>query len=766
MNFLFSIITPIYKTPDFKLQRLYNSLVEQTYSNWEWIVLDDSPIEHLDSYNFISNLSKTDSRIKLYSNDKNYGIIGEVKRKAFYLATGDILVEVDHDDELIDTCLENLSIAYSYSDDIGFVYGHACEIYEDSENYEDIIDYGDNWAFGYGRYEITKYKDKYYKVAIVGNINPKTIRHISGIPNHVRSWRKEVYHKIGGHNKILDVADDYELFIRTFLKTKIAKIDAFTYIQYFERNNTQNTQFKKNPDIQRFVHQTSKFYNNKINKRFIELGIDDYVFVDNITFNTEIENPEIESFANIVIPIDKLKNVLTLNIEQKIFFDIGANEGNSSVHLAKNQNHNIFYAFEPVPEMCEIIKEKIKNIKNYKLIQKAVSNFNGISKFNVCSIEEKEAIKKAREYLNLKPENIENDKIVGWGNSSLLDFSEKSDINSPLFDWCTEGLLPRADFIVNKVIDVEVINLYDFVIENNIEHIDFIQIDAQGSDLKVLEGLSDKINIIKSGAMIAATKKDILYVDQNTLEDSINFLTNNNFTITKVENYVSNGNLVKIYFKNLLKNKIPNFKKIEINNEINTKIINDKKDLYGYSRVYSIPCTLEYKQTEHYSNLLKWLIRLTNCQTYLELGVEYGLNIKEVKNLVKTCVGVDIDVCEIIDKGNIIFYQMSTDDFFKKNTQTFDIIFIDANHKYEQVKKDFDNSLKILNKYGIIILHDTDPIIEELIDSKYCNDSYKIVDYISNIKELNIITLPIQETGLTLVMRKNERRINNFIKNK
>ena len=68
MNFLFSIITPIYKTPIKKLQRLYDSLVLQTYNNWEWVVLDDSNIEYKESYNFILNLSKTDNRIKLYSN--------------------------------------------------------------------------------------------------------------------------------------------------------------------------------------------------------------------------------------------------------------------------------------------------------------------------------------------------------------------------------------------------------------------------------------------------------------------------------------------------------------------------------------------------------------------------------------------------------------------------------------------------------------------------------------------------------------------------
>lgn len=54
----FSIITPIYKTPEYKIQRLYNSLVNQTYSDWEWVVFDDSPTDYKDSYEYIKNLTK------------------------------------------------------------------------------------------------------------------------------------------------------------------------------------------------------------------------------------------------------------------------------------------------------------------------------------------------------------------------------------------------------------------------------------------------------------------------------------------------------------------------------------------------------------------------------------------------------------------------------------------------------------------------------------------------------------------------------------
>jgi len=300
-HMLFSVITTLYMTPIFKLKRLYESILKQTNTNWEWIVVDDSPIDHMTSYNYINELSKKDNRIQLFRRNKPSGVIGEVKKFAFGLANGDILVEVDHDDELVDSCLDNLCRSYLYSDDIGFVYGLVCEQYEDST---DIVDYGNSWAFGYGGYMDYTYKDKYYKTALAPNINSKTIRHIVGAPNHVRSWRKEVYQAIGGHNKYVHVADDYELMIRTFLYTKMAKMPVLSYIQYFEKD-ASNSQFTRNGEIQRLVNYFASYYNNLIRDRLIELGADDFCWTET-GFDLMMTNPEIETIANYIIPIELL----------------------------------------------------------------------------------------------------------------------------------------------------------------------------------------------------------------------------------------------------------------------------------------------------------------------------------------------------------------------------------------------------------------------------------------------------------------------------
>lgn len=94
--------------------------------------------------------------------------------------------------------------------------------------------------------------------------------------------------------------------------------------------------------------------------------------------------------------------------------------------------------------------------------------------------------------------------------------------------------------------------------------------------------------------------------------------------------------------------------------------------------------------------------------------------------------------------------------FFIQNTRKFDMIFIDANHNIDYVISDFENSIKIINKSGCVILHDTDPEKEYLKDPGYCSDAYKIRNYLDG--KYDFVTLPILECGLTIVRNKGDYR--------
>jgi len=182
------------------------------------------------------------------------------------------------------------------------------------------------------------------------------------------------------------------------------------------------------------------------------------------------------------------------------------------------------------------------------------------------------------------------------------------------------------------------------------------------------------------------------------------------------------------------------------------------KNKYANCRYSYTDFLMEYDKKDHHSNLIRWIVDLTNCQNYLEIGVESGDCIRNIRDVVKKCVAVDV-ADMMVDKDKIEFHHMTSDDFFKNNKEMFDIIFIDGDHNFEQARLDFENSLIFLNKHGIILLHDTDPMLFGLTHVKYCSDTHRIVDYILDYHpDLNIITLPINEMGLSVVMRKQDRR--------
>jgi len=164
-----------------------------------------------------------------------------------------------------------------------------------------------------------------------------------------------------------------------------------------------------------------------------------------------------------------------------------------------------------------------------------------------------------------------------------------------------------------------------------------------------------------------------------------------------------------------------------------------------------------------YSTFIKEIIDKCKYNSYLELGVSKGENIHLIRDVCDHSVGVDI--IDIREHFGFKFYNITTDLFFQINKATFDVIFIDADHNFEQCKIDFINSLKILNRSGLILLHDTDPISKDFTRQEFCGDSYKIISWLrENYSDLDILTLPYSVTGLTLVNRKTDKRVYDFIK--
>jgi glycosyltransferase involved in cell wall biosynthesis len=101
----FSICTPTNNST--YLLELYESIVKQSHANWQWILVLNGNV----TKNELDQSILNDERVLIYQYDKT-GSVGSLKNYAFSIATGDVLVEVDHDDMITPDCLEELRKAF------------------------------------------------------------------------------------------------------------------------------------------------------------------------------------------------------------------------------------------------------------------------------------------------------------------------------------------------------------------------------------------------------------------------------------------------------------------------------------------------------------------------------------------------------------------------------------------------------------------------------------------------------------------------------
>lgn len=114
----FSIVVPAYETKETFLQQLLESLLKQTYSNWELILADASPSDKVKRYVGKYN----DSRIRYIKLEKNDGISGNTNQ-GIREAKGEYIGLLDHDDYLTPDALYEMAKAIETGKKSGTEYG-------------------------------------------------------------------------------------------------------------------------------------------------------------------------------------------------------------------------------------------------------------------------------------------------------------------------------------------------------------------------------------------------------------------------------------------------------------------------------------------------------------------------------------------------------------------------------------------------------------------------------------------------------------------
>ena len=104
-----SLLIPVFNTPVKFLDELLESLVAQSYENWEACIIDGGSTEQA-TRNALRRWENSEPRIQLERLEQNLGVADNTNR-ALHNATGDFIALVDHDDRLPPFALYELAAA-------------------------------------------------------------------------------------------------------------------------------------------------------------------------------------------------------------------------------------------------------------------------------------------------------------------------------------------------------------------------------------------------------------------------------------------------------------------------------------------------------------------------------------------------------------------------------------------------------------------------------------------------------------------------------
>ncbi len=348
-----SVFMTAFESED-RITRAYHSLKAQTCTEWELVIIDDSKTNKTWDTQ-IRRLRHLDCRVRAFRGHLNDGFIGSVKRDVAMMCRGEFLVEMDHDDEILPSTLEDLIHAFETDPTVGMVGSDCIELFEkDLANW----DYGPFYGFGFHAYYKEWYDNHWVHVARNGPLNQYTLRHIIGVLNHVRAWRATTYRELGGHDWNLNVVDDYELILKTFVsKYKIARLPKFLYKQYRTRNQSNFT-IIRNAYIQKLVPLVKDQYDDRIHAKLLELGMEDNMYQKDISGPSQnayyswkhdptadlVLDPNPDR-VSIIIPTFKRGNDLLKRAVQSIF-------------AQTFQNWIIYIIGDKCPVLDEVMKKK------------------------------------------------------------------------------------------------------------------------------------------------------------------------------------------------------------------------------------------------------------------------------------------------------------------------------------------------------------------------------------------------------------------------
>lgn len=197
MGKLVSIVLPVYNGARF-LRESIESILNQTYTEWELLILDDCSTDETPGISL--EYAGSDKRIHYYRNEKNLRLPGNLNR-GFSLATGEYLTWTSDDNCFRPTALERMVSALDSNPEIGLVYA-SYQLMDENGLLKEILT-----------------ADRDGESHILG----------SNVVGACFMYTRSVYEQVGDYDVDLMLVEDFDYWQRVMMKFRAMPISEVLY---------------------------------------------------------------------------------------------------------------------------------------------------------------------------------------------------------------------------------------------------------------------------------------------------------------------------------------------------------------------------------------------------------------------------------------------------------------------------------------------------------------------------------------------------------
>lgn len=231
-----SIIMSTYKEEEVFLRQSIESILNQTYKDFEYIIILDNPKNKL-HMKIINDYASKDKRIKFYINEQNMGLTASLNR-GLSLAKGKYICRMDADDISINNRLE-LQKRHLENNDFDLIGGISQMIDENGK----VI------------YSIKKVPTDLNKIK-------KSLKYNQVISHPTWFGKKEVFDKLNGYRN-MPLCEDYDFTLRAVLQGyKISNIDEIVLKYRMTTSSISRSNLYEQYLFAKYI--TKKYSNNEV----------------------------------------------------------------------------------------------------------------------------------------------------------------------------------------------------------------------------------------------------------------------------------------------------------------------------------------------------------------------------------------------------------------------------------------------------------------------------------------------------------------------